>query len=252
MQQINLDNSVPLGYGVLDMQVGDWLTSNDVAGFTNVRYPHQDNKFHVRELLAILGKRFANAEAEDIWQEIEDYRQAIAVTFGPPTASRQLLDFAQAARSWYAAYGPQFEKNWYLQATCFDVTFARSQGRENIKGRWIRWLHRDLALFVQAGFSPWMLLAAIHSSQFGGWLKTLDLWRFNDPEQVRLFWVRLTAYLMGFALSVAQVKGAVAEIATHATRLQAQHKRPVGTPEAALNYFRRLELGGLGPEVIGA
>ncbi len=250
MQQINLENSVPLGYGVLDMQVGDWLTSNDVAGFTNVRCPYQDNKFHVRELLAILGKRFANAEAEAIWQEIENYRQAIAATFGPPTAPRELLDFAQAAHSWYAAYGPQFEKNWYLQATSFDLTFARSQGRENIKGRWIHWIHPDFAFFVQAGFSPWTLLAAIHTSQFGGWLKTLDLLRFNNRERVRLFWVRLTAYLMGFDLNVAQVRGAVAEVAAHTVRLQEQYKRPVGTPEAALNYFRRLELGGLGPEVI--
>ena len=107
MQEINLENSVPLGYGVLDMKAGDWIGSNDIAAFTNVRHPHQDNKFHVRELLAILGKRFANREAEAIWQEIENYRQAVAATFGPPIAvTRQLLDFSQAARSWYAACGP--------------------------------------------------------------------------------------------------------------------------------------------------
>ena len=236
-----------LGYGLLDTQIGDWVASNDVATFTNVCHPRQDHKFYVRELLQILGKRFANAEAEAMWQEIENFREALAVTFGP-AGTAKLIDFAQAARSWYAANGPQFEKNWYLQAS-FDLNYAHI-GREQVKGRWLRWLHPGFSYFVEAGFPPWRIIRAVHSSQFEGWLKTLDLLRRDDNQTTTVFWVRLAAYIMHFSLSAGQVSQAIVEISRHAEQLNERYKRTVGITEAALDYFRRLELGQLGPAVI--
>lgn len=244
----NSTDRARLGYGLLDMQVGDWLTSNDVASFTYVRHPEQDNKFHVRELLMLFGKRFPNVEAEAIWREIENYREGLANTFGPPGCAVGRVSFEQAARAWYKIDGSRFEKDWCLHSPT-NLNYART-GTERVVGRWLRQLHPDLGDFIEAGFSFWTIVVTVHSPQFEGWIKSL--WRLKHGSQVvqNLFWVRLAAYLLRFSLNKAQVEQAVIEVAEHANRLQTVRGQPVRTSEAALDYFRRLELGGLGPEVI--
>lgn len=243
------DDRARLGYGLLDMQVGDWVASNDVVTFAYVRHPELDNKYQARRLLEILGKRFATTEAQQIWAEIEQYREDIARQFGPPGEIVGLIEFEQAAKGWYDTYGLLFEKRWYLQAP-FDLNYART-GREIIGGRWLSRFHPDFKHFTEAGFSPWLILKTLRLSQFDGWLGTWRLLRQSDGEKLNYFWLRLSAYFLHFSLTVEQVQIAMQEVKNHARRLESGRTAPVSLAEAALDYFRRLEFARLGSEVIG-
>ncbi len=235
----------PLGYLQLDLAVGKWLAWDDVARFTHVGHPEQDDKLHVRELLRIFGKRFATAEAELIWQQVEEYRDRLTQLYGPAIGAVGKLNFEQAAQEWYTAYGRQFEKAWYLQAP-LDLHFARS-GHEYIRGRWLRLLHPDLQYFVEGGFSAGEVLDTLILRRPGG--SIWQLWSMNRPALAR-FWVKLAAYLMDFPLEIEAIEQALAEITEHAARLGRRKGYPVETAAAALDYFRRLQMAGLGSEVI--
>jgi hypothetical protein len=238
-----------LGYGQMDLQVGDWLTCNDVATFTSVRYPEQDGKYYVRELLRILGKRFSGIEAGLIWNQVEQYRDNLANLFGPPEGASGRLEFGLAATEWYAQYGLKFEKEWHLAAP-FELQFARV-GHERFGRHWLGLLHHDLVYFSEAGFSSLEILAALRKLRGRGLLGALVYLRTtNEVGKVR-FWVEISAWLTGFALTEEQVTAALAEITIHAGRLGIQQGYPVNPVKATLDYFQRLEFGGLGPEVIG-
>src|SRR5215210_7949378 len=103
-----------LGIARLDTQVGEWQAWNDLANYSFVRHPEQDEKYYSRELLKILGKRFSNSEAWVIWQEVERYRHEFVTQFGPPQGAVGGPTFEQSAREWYSQYGRDFEKNWFL------------------------------------------------------------------------------------------------------------------------------------------
>lgn len=243
------DDRARLGYGLLDMQVGDWVASNDVATFTHVRHPELDNKYQARRLLEILGKRFATTEAQEMWAAIEQYREDLARRFGPPGQVVGLIEFEQAANEWYETYGLLFEKHWYLRAP-FDLNYART-GREIIGGHWLTRLHPNFKHFTDAGFSPWLILKTLHLAQFDGWFATWRLLRRAEPAMLDYFWLRLAAYFLRFNLTVEQVEIAMREIKNHAKVIEATRNAPVSLAEAALDYFRRLEFARLGPEVIG-
>lgn len=238
-----------LGYGVLDLEVGNWSASNDVAGYSYVRHPEFDDKFCARELLNLLGKRFATYEAQVMWQQIEQYRDLQATLYGPPGEAVGRPSLKQAAQEWYSIFGLRFEKAWYLQVP-LEVHYARA-GRERVRGRWLRVLHPELRYFVEAGFSSGEILSAFSHNCGGGWRKILRrLWEADRRELTR-FWLELAAYLMDFPVEIARLDVALAEVTAHAIRLSQKAGYPVEAAAATLDYLRRLQLGGLGPEVIG-
>ena len=239
---------VRLGYGQLDLSAGDWQASDDVAGFTNVRHPERDQKFQVRELLRIFGKRFATAEAGLIWREIESYTDEIVRRYGPPQGAVGRISFEQAAHDWYDRFGRAFEKNWYLTTAALDLNYARA-GREKVKGRWLRWLYPDLVYFVEAGFTPAQILRMLKITQGSWWHSGRTLRQVNDTELSRV-WVGLAARLLNFNLSDENFEAVQAEVAEHSARLSHWQKRPVAPALAAIDYFQRLELGQLGPEIL--
>jgi hypothetical protein len=248
MQHENVENVALLGYGLLDVQVGNWVASDDVASFTYIHHPEQDQRRYARELLLVLDKRFASGEAEIIWQKIENYRENLARIYGPPDAAIGRVSFEKAARQWYAEYGLQFEKMWYLTAP-LDLHLIRA-GREQITGRWLHWLHPDFAYFIEAGLSWRTILKAIHESQFGGWVATLRMLRQHDDTAKKAFWMRLGAYMANFDLTAGQGRQAILEIEIHQAWMQTTQNRTVNSAEATIDYFRRLELGRLGSQVI--
>ena len=238
-----------LGYGQMDLQVGDWLTCNDVASFTFVRHPEQDAKYFVRELMRALGKRFPGTEAQLMWDQIEQYRNHITTLFGPPQGAEGKLDFEQAALDWYAEYGLKFEKEWYLAAP-FDLQYSRG-GRERVNGHWLGLFHHDLVYFVQAGFSAWQVLFVLRKLRNRGLFKSLWLLK-TAPEEIKArFWVEVSACLTGFPITEEQVSIALSEIAVHSGRLGIQRGYPLNPVMATLDYFRRLEFGGLSAAAIG-
>lgn len=240
-----------LGYGQLDMQVGEWYTCNDVAGFTFVRHPEQDAKYFVRELLRALGKRFSGDEARLIWNQIEQYRNELVTLYGPKEGARGRLEFELAAARWYAAYGLKFEKEWHLTAP-FELQYSRA-GHERITFgvHWLGLLHPDLVYLTRAGFNAGEVLYALRKLRNRGLLRTLLFLRTaNDLEKAR-FWVEISAWLTGFALTDKQVSAALSDITIHAGNFSMQRGYPINPVMAILDYFRRLEFGGLGAEVIG-
>lgn len=240
-----------LGYGQLDMQVGEWFTCNDVAAFTYVRHPEQDAKYFVRELLRVLGKRFPGPEARLIWGQVEQYRNDLVNLFGPPEGAMGRLEFEQAAAEWYAEYGLKFEKEWHLAAP-FELQYARvGHERIGLTAHWLGLLHHDLLYFTRAGFTAGEVLYALRKLRGRGLIRTLFLMKTaNDLETAR-FWVEISAWLTGFALTEKQVTAALADITVHAGNFGIQRGYPISPVMAILDYFRRLEFGGLGPEVIG-
>ena len=238
-----------LGYGQLDMQVGDWLSCNDVASFSFVRHPEQDAKYYVRELLRTLGKRFPGTEAQVIWGQIEKYRDNIMALFGPPEGATGRLEFEQAAAEWYAQYGLKFEKEWYL-AMPFDLQYSRG-GHERIRGHWLGLLHHDLVYFINAGFSAGDILYVLRKLRNRGLAKSLWLLLTASEETKARFWVEVSACLTNFRVTERQVSLALTEIAMHTGRLGVQRGYPINPVLATLDYFRRLEFGGLSAEAIG-
>jgi hypothetical protein len=238
-----------LGYGQLDLQYGDWFSCNDVASFSFVRHPEQDAKYFVRELMRALGKRFPGTEAQLMWDQIEQYRNHITALFGPPEGAQGKLDFEQAALDWYAEYGLKFEKEWYLAAP-FELQYSRV-GHERIKGHWLGLLHHDLVYFVEAGFSGWEVIFVLRKLRNRGLFRTLRLLLTASEETKARFWVEVSACLTGFRVTERHVTMALGEIAIHAGRLGFQRGYPVNPVLATLDYFRRLEFGGLGAEAIG-
>lgn len=239
-----------LGYGVLDVAIGGkWFVCDDVVGHTHIGYPEQNSKYCVRRLLAILGKRFPTQEASLIWNEIEKYRDYIARTYGPPDSGGDLIDFEQAAHSWYAQYGQQFEKTWCLRSS-FDFHYAHSSGHENMEGRWLRWIHPELVYFAEAGFGTFRVLEALTKIYPGDPMILLRVKAQFNRHELDLFWVKLAASLMNFKLDEAGLDQALLEIADHATFLEQTYERPVPLTEATLNYFCRLERAGLDARVI--
>ncbi len=104
-----------LGLTRLDLEVGGWQAWNDLANYSYVRHPEQDEKHYSRELLRMLGKRFSNAEAAVIWQEVERYRREFVARFGPPQGAVGGPSFEESAREWYTLFGRGFEKDWFLR-----------------------------------------------------------------------------------------------------------------------------------------
>lgn len=238
-----------LGYGQLDLQIGDWFTCNDVASFSFVRHPEQDAKYFVRELMRALGKRFPGTEAQLIWDQVEQYRNRIASIYGPREGAQGKLDFERAALEWYAEFGLKFEKEWYLTAP-FDLQYSRV-GHERINGHWLGLLHHDLVYFVKAGFSAWEVLFVVRKLRNRGLFKSLWLLLSASEEVKARFWVEVSACLTGFRITEQQVTTALGEIAIHAGRLGRQRGYPVDPVMATLDYFRRLEFGGLNADAIG-
>ncbi|HEX2916722.1 MAG TPA: hypothetical protein VH186_38530 [Chloroflexia bacterium] len=237
-----------LGYGELDLMVGNWLTCNDVAGHTFLSHPEQDNKRCVRELLAILGKRFPGTLAQLMLDQIEQYRDDIAALYGPGEGAVGRIELEQAVRSWYDLYGSRVEKNWYLQAP-LELHFS-GNGRERVYRRWLTFLHPDLIYYMQSGFDTGDIFLALRRMRSGGLIEALRVMRKGASREQALFWVELAAWLLGFDLQPDRLEAALAEVTTHAARLSRKQGYPAGPAQAALDYFRRLEKGGLGPEVI--
>ncbi len=236
-----------LGYSRLDLAVGDWEASNDVAVFTAVRQPELDQKFYVRELLRIFGKRFATPLAALIWHEIENSQAEIARLYGPPTGQIGLVPFEQTAREWYTTEGRYFERNWYL-ASSIELNYART-GRELVQGRWLRWFQADLLYFVETGFSSAEILKALRQIQHRWW-RLFRLPGPTDGRNLNILWVRLAATLLGFEINEVELDRVLAEVAEHASRLSRKYRYPVNPAQAAIDYFRRLELGQLGPQIL--
>jgi len=237
-----------LGYGVLDLSVGQWALSDDVAGHTNVRHPENDEKYYARELLRVLGKRFSNQEACAMWLQIEKYRESLVTLYGPPGTAVGRPAFEQTVREWYASYGNQFEKAWYLQIP-LDIHYAQT-GRERVWGRWLRIIHPELRYYIEAGFSSWEVLVALGNRQWGGWYKVARRLWGHDRMELTKFWIQLGAYLMNFPLDELQFKAVQTEIIEHANRLNRMMGYPVEGAAVVLDYYRRLQLAGLGPEVV--
>ena len=238
-----------LGYGQLDLQFGDWLSCNDVASFSFVRHPEQDAKYFVRELMRALGKRFPGIEAQLMWEQIEQYRNRITAIFGPPVGAQGKLDFDQAALEWYAEYGLKFEKEWSLTAP-YDLQYSRG-GHERVKGHWLGLFHHDLVYFIEAGFSAGEVLFVLRELRKRGLLRTWRLLLTASEEIKARFWVEVSACLTGFVVTEEQVTMALHEIAIHTGRLGLQRGYPVNPVMATLDYFRRLEFGGLSSGAIG-
>ena len=236
------------GYSTLDQAIGDWNASDDVAAFTNVRHPERDEKTQVRELLRLLGKRFATPLARLIWQEIENYREEMVQRFGPKTGAVGRIPFEEAAVQWYHESGPQFEKRWYLTVSTAELNYART-GREHIQGRWIRMLQPNLAYFVDAGFSPMQIMQMLYRIRHDWWRIFPLLGKIDGPDLARL-WVKLAAGLIGFRLEGDSFDRVLAEVAEHSARLSYRQKYPVDAAVAAIDYFRRLELAQIGPSVL--
>ena len=238
-----------LGYGVLDMAVGKWSVANDIAGYSYVRHPEYDEKYYARELLRVLGKRFSNQEAHAMWLQIEKYRDSLVTLYGPPGGAIGRPVFEQTACEWFSSYGRRFEKAWALQVP-LDRHYAES-GRERVHGLWLRLLHPELRYFIEAGFSSWEVLLALGNQQWGGWYKVAKRLWGTDRRELTRFWIQLAAYLMEFTLDNAQFEAALVEITEHASRLNRFMGYPVEAAAVALDYFRRLQLAGLGSDVVG-
>jgi|GEM_PF-2342219 len=238
-----------LGTGVLDLGVGDWMKCDDIAGYSFVRHPDQDLKYYSHQLLRILGKHFCAKEAYQIWHEIERYRARIEAVYSPPSGAQGHLQFDKTAQEWYTIYGPRFEKLWYLTAP-LDIHYARTTGREKTQGRWLRLLHPDLIAFSESGFSPILVLAALWDVRPGGLWTIAKMLFGSDKLALARLWTKLAALLMNFELDNAALDRALTEITAHAAYLSHKEGYPVGAAEVAMDYFRRLDLGGLGVEVI--
>lgn len=238
-----------LGYGQLDLQVGEWFSCNDVASFSFVRHPEQDAKYYVRELMRALNKRFPGTEAQLIWGQIEKYRDHITDLFGPPEGAKGRLDFDQAALDWYAEYGLKFEKEWHLAAP-FELQYSRV-GHERVAGYWLGLLHHDLVYFIKTGFSAGEVLFVLRKLRNRGLFRSLWLLLHASELNKARFWVEVSACLTGCRITEQQVSQALAEIAIHTGRLGLQRGYPVSPVMATLDYFRRLEFGGLSAAAIG-
>ncbi len=237
-----------LGYGVEDLAVGDWFKCNDIASHSYVLHPDQDIKFYTRELLRILGRRFAAKLALQMWGEIKQYMEQVTTLYGPPGKAEGRPGFDQMAREWYAEHGQQYVKNWYLNVP-LDIHYART-GQEKVRGRWVRLLHPELVVFCEAGFPPALIWEALNLVEKGGWPAAAKILLAAEPQPVARLWVKMAACLLNFPLDEIGLENALAEITYHSYRLGRLKGYPVGAAEVAVDYFRRLELGGLGPEAI--
>ncbi|NWJ48248.1 MAG: hypothetical protein HXX08_20525 [Chloroflexi bacterium] len=237
-----------LGYGVLDINLGKWDRSNDVAGYSYVNHANQDNKYLTREFLRILGKRFSPTEAFAIKNEVEQYRAELECLYSPSVGAIGHISFEKAAQDWYNLHGVEFEKQWYLNMP-LEIHFART-GREHVKGRWLRILNPDFLAFCEAGFSPSNIYYGLKAVGQSNLLNIILTWVNADKAKLAQLWVKLAAYLMGFCIDNNKMAKAMTEITLHATRLSFKLGYPVGTAEVALDYFQRLELSGLGIEAI--
>ncbi len=231
-----------LGYGALDLQRGEWYSAADVVPFA---HPPTDPHSYARQLLQLLDKRFPDALAVSIWEAILQY-QAVRKLNGAPA-----LNMTELAREWYRLYGVAFVKAWYFGPACPPRHYLLAgSGHECQPGLLRRFLGRQfpfIELLGQAGF------------RFGQFCRLLLLhpafsWRgLTGREEV--FWPWLVASLNAFALSAEELRKATLEIQGYAERLKlplTPSQRNLSLCEASIDYFRRLELAGLGPEAIAA
>jgi hypothetical protein len=228
-----------LGYGALELERGQWLSSQDVASFTQ---PEYSPRHYARSLLPILGKRFPDELATRMWEVITEYGERCALSGAKP------LPFNALAQQWYNQYGIQFVKAWYFGPHCPQRHYMAA-GHEWEPGPILSFITRRipaLELLGRAGFDLGRALYLV-------WVEKRFSWRGLRGKEP-LFWPWMIASLEDFALSYEQVQQASREIDEHIRRLDLQILYPqpnLARCAAAIDYFRRLEMAGLGPEAVG-
>ncbi len=228
-----------LGYGSLELQRGNWFSNADIAAFARV----VPNSHHYAGLLLLwLDKRFPDLLAEKIWHEITGYARQKGILDQPEPFLKNL------AREWFSLYGLKVIKDWYFSPNCPQRHYLQG-GHEwepgPLTGFLLRW-EPVLEVFGQAGFDLGKILGII--LEHPGYI--LRNWKSLDLG----FWIWFVANLNNLELSPKQINLAFGEI----SYLQASgasltsglktRKEICGT---VLDYFKRLDLAGLGPEAIG-
>lgn len=227
-----------LGYGAMELQRGQWFSNEDVVAFV---HPYQGPRSYVRSLLQLLGKRFPDTLAPSIWEAITGYAETRKAQ-GKPS-----LPIKELAQEWYQLYGVQFVKDWYFGPACPERQYLAG-GHEWQPGPIVEYISRKfpiLELFGRAGFT-WGQVFHLF------WLEPGFSFR-GLKGQEDTFWPWLVASLDNFLLSEEQVHQATQEIQEHARQLnlfEGRKRRGLALCEAAIDYFRRLEVAGLGPEAI--
>jgi hypothetical protein len=188
----------------------------------------------------MLDKRFPNELAMLIWEALRQYEQERRLSGMVPLPAKEL------AQEWYRLYGVQFEKAWYFGPHCAERHYLPA-AHELEPGPMLSFIFQKmpaLRLLGQAGFGFGQTIRLLLTHPVFSW-KGL-----RGREDT--FWAWLVAGLSAFELSPEQLQRATGEILAHAQRLNArQASHRVILCEAALDYFRRLELAGLGSEAIG-
>ncbi len=224
-----------LGYGVLDLQHGDWFSDHDIAAFAR---PEHNAKYYVRALLKMLGKRFPDALAPLVWAEINCYQ----------IKQNQGKSFEEAAQEWYKRDSTQFIKNWYFSPDCPEHHYLAG-GHEWEPGTLFKFSCRKFPVLERLG------RAGFNFRQIRRQLATDPAFSWRGLRgQERFFWPWLLATLNEFELSSSQLEQITLEIEVHAQKLNLFTAYPAARNlaccEAAIDYFRRLELAGLGAEAI--
>ena len=241
-----------LGMGILDFAQGDYVGMKDVGRFSFVNCPHADPRYAARKLLDILGKRLPNKEAWAMWDEIERYRKHVS-------ADNHTLPFAAAAREWYRLYGRNFEKAWWLNAP-LERRYFRTGREDSACGRMIVLFGvalPQLRPLIGAGFTSDQIGAFITKHKAETW--RLLVLRRGQQAEFEHFMITMIAVLAGFYIADDQRAAVEAEIDAHRERMaQPQPHTYTGTDyvlqknaphitrlDAALDYFKRLEMAGL-------
>lgn len=229
-----------LGYGAFDVLKGEWAASGDIALFTESG--RTGPRFFVRYLLNILGRRFPDALAVEIWEEITRFGQERCAEGLEPLLREELT------REWYRCRRVEFLKEWYFGPHCPERHYLKA-GHEWEPGPRFKLLNRlspEWEILGRAGISlgqVWRVFATYPGYCARNW-KTGNYY----------FWAWFVTQISETDLSPGEIERAALEIESHSASsgFPGIYSKPSQAACAAtLDYFRRLEMAGLGPEAIG-
>lgn len=228
-----------LGYGALDLQRGNWFSDADVLNFVSNQ---PGPRYYARYLLRVLGKRFPDALATEIWETLNRYGQTRL------TSGSKEIPFAELAREWYQLFGVRFEKEWYFGPyhPARHYLFGGHEWEPGLLRGLLARYFPMLELLGRAGINFWQFFSLLRLEP------RYSLKGLQGKEDS--FWPWAVASLNGYELSAAQMQQATQEILEHTRRLNlfvTQPTRSLALCEASLDYFRRLEIAGLGATAIG-
>jgi hypothetical protein len=237
-----------LGYGIFDVRFGHTgVGFENVKDFSYVVRQHQDPKLYRRKVFDLTGKYYRNDLAKEIWDKFVDHKWVLSEQKG------REISLEEAAKDWIENLSHTFLKEWTFKQP--QVPFrirSRREPRKGILGLVTGVVFPNLKELLDAGFTVTDIIWAKVKS-----LQPIAKPRFSQTSQNKaepylvlkraergdFDFIKLVASLTGHKIAnQEEAQKRWREILEHKWYMSEREGHDVGIKEAALDYYRRLNL----------